>query len=144
MSTSNFGFVREDANLSLIFLSDEDDFSPKSTHEYLQLYTEVKGDEAYRDHSKMRISAVIGKDKPPFSGEPACQSEDGVAAYGARFVPMVQRTEGVLESICNDDFSPCRRTRLTASGLEVELFFQLSQTWKHWLSNMQKNQMVLS
>ena len=83
MSTSNFGFVREDANLSLIFLSDEDDFSPKSTHEYLQLYTEVKGDDAYRDHSKMRISAVIGKDKPPFSGEPACQSEDGVAAYGA-------------------------------------------------------------
>ena len=33
MSTSNFGFVREDANLSLIFLSDEDDFSPKSTHD---------------------------------------------------------------------------------------------------------------
>ena len=121
ISTSNFGFVREDANLSLIFLSDEDDFSPKSTHEYLQLYTEVKGEEAYREHSKMRISAVIGKDKPPFSGEPACQSEDGVAAYGARFVPMVQRTEGVLESICNDDFSPiAEELGLTASGLEVE------------------------
>ena len=38
-----------------------------------------------------------------------------------RFVPMVQRTEGVLESICNDDFSPiAEELGLTASGLEVE------------------------
>ena len=121
MSTSNFGFIREDANLSVIFLSDEDDFSPRSTNEYLELYTEVKGDAAYRDHSKMRVSAVIGKDKPPFSGEPACQSDDGFASYGARFVQMVQRTEGVLESICDDDFSPiAEELGLTASGLEVE------------------------
>ena len=41
---------------------------------------------------------------------------------------MVQRTEGVLESICDNDFSPiAEELGLTASGLEVE-FPTLFQT----------------
>ena len=82
---------------------------------------------------------MIGKDKPPFSGEPACQSEDGVAAYGARFVPMVQRTEGVLESICNDDFSPiAEELGLTASGLEVEFILSTKPDLETLLSKYEE------
>lgn len=126
LSEHNAGFLREGASLSIIALSDEEDSSPYTTDQYLVFLTDLKGEAAYRDHSLMQISAVVGKDEPEFQGQPACSSENGVAEYGSRWVKVAQHTEGVLESICEEDFSPiAQRLGLTISGLEAE--FGLSE-----------------
>ncbi len=120
-------FIREGANLSFIFVSDEDDSSPNPVDHYLRFMTELKGEAAYRDHSLMSISSVVGDKPPEFDGDPACASEHGLGWYGKRYVDLTTRTEGLLESICDDDFSPLvSRLGLTLSGLLVE--FELSES----------------
>ncbi len=126
LSDYNQNFLREDASLSIIVLSDEDDFSPYSTDDYTRFFTDLKGEEAYRDHGLMNISGVVGATEPEITGEPSCSSDHGDAAYGSRYVKVVERTEGLLESICEEDFSPiATQLGLTVSGLDVE--FQLSE-----------------
>ena len=121
LSTDNQGFLRDEANLSLIFISDEDDFSPHSAHTYLRYFTDLKGDEAYRNHTMLNVSAVVGKDLPPYDGEPSCTSENGIGYYGPKYIELVNRTEGKVESICADDFSPiASELGLVASGLQLE------------------------
>ena len=121
LSSDNQGFLRDEANLSLIFISDEDDFSPHSAHTYLKYFTDLKGDEAYRNHTMLNVSAVVGKDLPPYDGEPSCVSENGVGYYGPKYIELVNRTEGKVESICADDFSPiASELGLVASGLQLE------------------------
>jgi len=125
ISTDNAGFLREEANLSLIFISDEDDDSALPVNDYLRFFTELKGESAYRDHQRFNISAVVGERAPEFSGEPSCSSADGVADYGKRYVDLANRTEGLVESICDQDFSPiAAELGLILSGLAVE--FELS------------------
>ena len=125
LSGENSGFLRSEANLSLIFISDEDDFSPQSTASYQRFFTELKGEEAYRERSRMRISAVVGKTIPPYEEAPSCESENGIGYFGPRYIELASKTEGALESICDDDFSPiAEELGLLASGLEVS--FELS------------------
>ncbi|HND28447.1 MAG TPA: lamin tail domain-containing protein [Myxococcota bacterium] len=122
----NAGFVREDANLSVIMVSDEEDSSPMSVNEYLQAFADLKGGEAYRNHARMNVSAVVGDTPPEFDGEPSCSSASGVADYGSRYVYAARATSGLIDSICNDDFSPIvAQLGLTLSGLLVE--FELSR-----------------
>jgi len=120
ISNENSGFLRDNANLSLIFVSDEDDLSPMSTPDYLRFFTDLKGDAAYRDHSMMNISAVVGKDRPPYEGEASCSSSSGIGYYGPRYIELASQTEGALESICDEDFSEiATELGLTASGLQL-------------------------
>ncbi len=126
-SEDNASFLRDDASFSLMFLSDEEDSSPYEVDDYLRFFTDLKGEQAYRDHRIFNVSAVVGATQPEFEGDPACSSEHGDASYGSRYIKAVEHTEGVLESICEEDFSPiAAKLGLTASGLEVE--FALSQS----------------
>ena len=126
LSGENAGFIRDDANLSLVFLSDEEDSSPDRTVDYLRQYTDLKGAAAYRDHGIVNVSVVVGKDEPPYAGAASCESSNGVAAYGSRYVDLAERTEGAVESICDEDFTPiAAELGLLASGLS--LTFALSE-----------------
>lgn len=126
LSTENEGFLREEASLSVIVVSDEQDSSPDEVDAYVTFLVGLKGELAFRDHHLANVSAVIGKDPPEFEGDPSCSSSHGEAVYGSRYIKAVEYTEGLLESICADDFSPiAERLGLTASGLELE--FELSQ-----------------
>ena len=126
ISGENAAFLREDANLSLIFISDENDFSPESVNDYLRAFKDTKGDEAYRDNGLVNVSAVVGKEEPEYSGLPSCESAHAEATYGIRYVDLADRTDGALESICDDDFSSIAlNLGLTVSGLKLE--FELSQ-----------------
>lgn len=126
VSTENAGFLREDANLSVLIVSDEQDASPLSVADYLNRLVEIKGEEAYRDHSRMNISAVVGDTPPEFEGQPSCSSANGDARYGSRYVEAVSQTGGLLDSICAEDFSPIvQQLGLTLSGLQVD--FALSR-----------------
>ncbi|MFZ5475551.1 MAG: lamin tail domain-containing protein [Myxococcota bacterium] len=118
---SNVGFVREEANLAILVVSDEEDSSPMSVDSYLRAFADVKGDEAYRDHRVMSVSAVIGSDPPEFDGQASCESEHGAATYGERYVDAVAQTGGLMDSICAADFSPIvAELGLTLSGLASE------------------------
>lgn len=126
LSGHNAGLIREDANLSLIFVSDENDYSRDPVNDYYRHFAELKGAEAYRDHGVLNFSAVVGKEVPAYDGQPSCESANGVAAYGLRYLDLANRTEGALESICDEDFAPiAAELGLTVSGLELE--FPLSE-----------------
>jgi Lamin Tail Domain len=126
LSDENIGILREDANLSLIFVSDEDDYSPYGVNTYYQFFGSLKGDEGFRDEGRVVFSAVVGADPPPYDGVPSCESENGSADYGRRYVDLADRSEGTLESICDEDFSPIAyELGLTVSGLDLE--FELSE-----------------
>lgn len=117
----NAGLIRDDANLTLLFISDEEDSSPDPVDDYLSGFADIKGDAAYRDHSLMNVSGVIGADPPAFEGEPSCESSNGVADYGHRYVDAIEKTGGLVDSICAEDFSPIvAELGLTLSGLQSE------------------------
>ncbi len=121
LSTTNAKFLRDDANLSIIFISDENDFSEDTTSEYYRHFAELKTDAAYRDHGILNFSAIVGRDVPPAAGAFACESTNGVASYGARYIDLATRTDGALESICDEDFSPiASELGLLVSGLNLE------------------------
>ncbi len=61
----NEGFLREDAALSIVFVSDEDDDSALTVGEYLTFFKGLKGDRGYRDDTLINLSAVVG---PPPEG----------------------------------------------------------------------------
>ena len=125
-SGANAGFLRDAANRSIIFVSDEEDYSAERVDDYLRFFKSIKGEDAFRDDGLVNISAVVGKDLPPYEGQPSCESESGVAGYGTRYVDLASRTGGALESICDDDFAPiATELGLTVSGLGLE--FALSE-----------------
>lgn len=124
--TDNAGFLREEASLAVIFLSDEDDYSPEPAADYLAAYGASKGDAAWREDGVLTVSAVAGVEPPAYQGALSCSSEDGAAEYGARYVDLASSTGGAIESICDEDFSPiAAELGLVVSGLSTE--FALSQ-----------------
>lgn len=125
-STFNPGFVRPDANLNLMIFSDEEDLSPDPVPTYLSDFAALKGDAAFRDHRLMNVSAVVGSEPPDFEGEYSCESRNGSAVYGHRYVDAVSQTGGLIDSICDEDFTPLvAELGLTLSGLQAE--FELSK-----------------
>ncbi len=111
VSTYNAGFFRPDASLSIVIFSDEDDMSPGSVDDYLNFFASLKGPRAYRDHTLMNVSAVVGE--VPYG----CEAEDGtgLASAGTRYVHAAEATQGVTASICSGDFAPI----VTALGLDL-------------------------
>lgn len=129
VSTNNAGFLRADANLSVLVVSDEEDSSPDPVDVYLRAFADVKGEAAYRDHTIMNVSAVVGDKPPEFKGDASCSSRNGNAAYGHRYIDAVEKTNGLSDSICDEDFSPIvSKLGLTLSGLLAE--FELSRVPK--------------
>lgn len=126
LTEHNQGFMREEANFSVLFVSDEEDFSPYPADAYVRYFSDLKGDRAYRDRSVVNLSAVVGKEPPPRDDLPSCETADGVAWYGKKYLAVANETNGLVESICADDFAPIvEKLGLTLSGLSVD--FELSE-----------------
>jgi hypothetical protein len=112
-SDGNGGFLREDAKLAIIFLSDEEDFSSQPVSFYETYFRALKGNDA----SKLSINAIVG---PLDLG--ACPTS---SSSGSRYIQLAQATGGVVESICtpnwaasleklsNSAFGPNRRFTLS-------------------------------
>ena len=125
ITEENAPFLRPDAALSIVFVSDEEDKSPDPVDYYLDYYYSVKSGEdgwdAYRDDTILDISAVVG-DVPD-----GCEQDLGGDIYpaepGYRYIDLAMRTGGVYDSICNVDFSPMVQVLgLNISGLRSEFF----------------------
>jgi len=95
-SSVNAGFLREDASLSLIFVSDEEDASPRPTADYINTFYEVKG---HRDRDVVNASALVVKDLNDCFGV-ALESTEGT-----RYLDVASQTNGIVGSICEEDFS---------------------------------------
>jgi hypothetical protein len=92
INTDNLGFLRTDAALAVVIVSDEEDSSPQTTQFYENFFRNIKG---FQNSSLFSLSAVVG------TTNPSCSSGAGNAAYGARYIAVAQATGGVVESICN-------------------------------------------
>ena len=92
----NAGFLRPDAVLSIIFVSDEDDQSPNSTDFYTNYFLSIKG---FRNTNLFSASSIVG-DAPG-----GCDGAGGNAFSGERYIAVTQRTGGVFQSICTDNWS---------------------------------------
>ncbi|HMV67811.1 MAG TPA: hypothetical protein PKA64_13260 [Myxococcota bacterium] len=108
LETTNAGFYRPSARLSVIVVSDEQDFSDDlSVNTFIDWYLHLKPDPSMVD-----FSAIISMD-------PACN--DG--RMGTDYLPIVHATGGSAFSICEDDWTPILAALgIRAAGLQREFF----------------------
>lgn len=105
-SSANAGFLRDDASLAIIFVSDEDDHSYGDVKFYERFFGTLKG---VGNERKVIISAIVG-DSPD-----GCSGADGVASYGERYHEVVESWGESTASICSSNFA----TELEQLGLTV-------------------------
>lgn len=99
----NPGFIRDEARLNVVFVSDEDDHSPELVATYINSLTESAGAGGFVAH------ALVG-DLPQ-----GCVSGTTAADAGGRYLEGVASTGGWSDSICADSYA----TLLTQVGLDV-------------------------
>ncbi len=88
---NNAGFIREDASLHIVVISDENDYSTTPTvEEYIQWLDLYKPDPSLRT-----FSAITG-----------LQVCSGAAEVGQRYINVSDTIGGVLWSICDNDWEP--------------------------------------
>ena len=124
MSTgANDGFLREDALLTVIFVSDEEDYSVGGVNSYINSMREVKGQRA-RD--AFNASALIGVDEETGAPENCGGAAQGAAA-GHRYHDVAQQTGGVVGSICEDEFNDIVEEMGLKSSRLRDTFFMTRQ-----------------
>lgn len=115
----NPGFLRPDAHLFVIFVSDEDDRSFGELRYYWRVFEQLKG---VGNEEKVSLSAIVG---PPNdeTGAGGCQSENGLAEAGDRYVNLASETGGLWGSICDPSFATTLETLGGAAvGLKRKFF----------------------
>ena len=117
-SSVNAGFLRDEASLSLIFVSDEEDASPRPTADYVNAFYEVKG---YTDRDVVNASALVVEDLDACSGLLALESTEGT-----RYLDVADQTGGIVGSICEEDFSDIV-TELSLNASRLNDTFVLSE-----------------
>lgn len=92
INTENAGFLRQDAALAVIVVSDEEDYSTRAVSFYENFLRNIKG---FNNAGMFSFSAIVG------TQQPRCTGPGGRADYAARYIQVAQNTGGVVESICN-------------------------------------------
>lgn len=93
----NRGFVRPDAALEVVLISDEEDQSPGSVPFYIDFFKSIKG---FVNDDMFHAHAIVG-DK-----NGGCKiSQDEGADAGKRYIEVQEATGGEFGSICDQDFS---------------------------------------
>ncbi len=110
----NGGFVRPEAKLAVIVLSDEEDFSNRSVEAYKTHFLALKGN----DPSKFSFSAIVGP-----SNLATCPS---ASSAGNRYIQLAEATGGVVESICTPNWADSLR-KLSESTFGPNRVFKLTE-----------------
>lgn len=108
----NAGFLRPDAKLAIIVVSDEEDGSAADLDFYEDFFWSIKG---RRNTGLFTFNSVVGDDP---SG---CTSGNGDAVAGSRYIEMSRRTGGIFQSICAQDWG------LIANNLGLNVFTPISE-----------------
>ncbi len=91
----NAGFLRREAVLSIIGVTDEREQSARTADFFLNFFLSIKG---FRNTQLFSFSTISG-------GETGCNSSSGSAAAAPRLVELAERTGGVQQTICTQDWS---------------------------------------
>ena len=113
----NKGFLRRDADLSIVYISDEHDSSKRSLTFYTSFLKNLKG-EQWRD--KIRVSSIVG---PPPSG---CRSKITSALGGPKYWSLAGTFQGVQQSIC-DGFAGKQLSGVGSISFRFRTEFRLSR-----------------
>jgi len=97
-SASNSSFLRDDAELSIIFVSDEEDGSPQPVNSYLNAFRAAKPDGG---RESMDVSALVVTDLSSCDQ----QQKQAGATTGDRYLDVAEQGQGVIGNICDDDFA---------------------------------------
>jgi len=123
---ANGAWLRDGASLAVLFVTDENDLSPYPVDAYVRWFNGLKGDDGHRDEDLVTLSGVVADRVPDNPDLPSCESANGVAWYGLRYIDAANITGGLVESICEEDWTPIvTRLGLTLSGLDLS--FELSR-----------------
>jgi hypothetical protein len=107
----NIEFMREDATLEIVFVSDEEDGSPGALTFYVDFLKSIKG---FLNTSLFHAHAIVG----PNGG---CEQNGNTASDGARYRTIAQETGGKIHSICDTDWaSKMEDIGNIAFGLKVQ------------------------
>ena len=88
-ATVSSGFIRSDSIFSIVFVSDEDDFSTGSISDYVTHFESLK-----TDPDQSMVHAIVGDDP----------SGCGTASAGTRYIDVADQTDGLFFSICDTDW----------------------------------------
>jgi hypothetical protein len=113
--TTNQGFIRPEAYLSMIFVSDEQDASPLPVNEYINAFRNVKGQ---RNRDIFNASALVVTDPD------SCRA-GSISREGTRYLDIANQTNGVIGNICADDFGDIV-TELSLASSRLQDTFYLS------------------
>ncbi len=120
VSSENAGFLRTDANLAVVVISDATDQSPQPVSYYQNLLVNVKG---FQRLSYFTFSAVT----PRASTAPGSCTYDETGANSGRYDPIVQYTSGVSDEICNTNWSSTlQNLGRTAFGFRTQFYLNNS------------------
>jgi len=112
LENSNSGLLRDDAYLSVIYVSDEQDVSPLPVNQYINSMRAVK-DETARE--VFNASSLVVTD--------ASQCTDGAASEGTRYVDVAEQADGVIVNICSEDFATIVTDLSLSSSRLNDIFF---------------------
>ncbi|MFZ5469333.1 MAG: choice-of-anchor D domain-containing protein [Myxococcota bacterium] len=113
ITADNAGFLRNDAALAIVCITDELEQSPQPVTYYLNQFLNIKG---IKRANMFTVNAIAGF----FTSAPS-----GCNAYAddGRYASMVTQTNGVKESICTPDWSKSlEQLGKTAFGFRTNFF----------------------
>ncbi len=114
----NKGFLRKQASLAIIIVSDEPDQSQQPVQYYINFFRNIKG---VRNVDMLRVSVVIGYDEVtkqnqcPSGGRPRATSK-------GRYQAVAKATRGIIASICGNWGSTLSRLGALSFGLRRQFF----------------------
>ena len=122
--SNTIGFIRDNAALVIIIVSDEDDHSFGNVQYFTRMLNSIKG---AGNSNLVTLSAIIGM---PVNNEMNLQNPEGCvreeekhiawagASAGIRYFKAAKLTGGVVASICSEDFNLVLSSLgITAAGL---------------------------
>lgn len=95
----NAGFLRENAHLAVVFLSDEPEFSAQDSAHYITFLQGIKA-----DPDDILVSAIVGDYGTGCSA--TCDGTTQDAQPGDKYIDVVTAYNGVYGSICTCDLAP--------------------------------------
>ena len=119
-SLENDSFLRDEANLAILFVSDEDDMSPDPVAELVDKLMGAKGTAGYREPGKVNLLAVTGLEAPDVEGGASCTGQGGDAEWGERYLLATELNGGASASICDDFFDVVSTLNLTRTELRQD------------------------
>jgi len=114
---ANGGFLRDDAKLYVIVVSDEEDQSDGPTDLYVDFYRSLKG---FRNQGMVNFSAIAG----PEGGCNGGSTTEGLGSDdGARYRDVATAMGGLFQSICETDWTNLMNNlAIDSFGLKIQFF----------------------